>query len=175
MKKKRTVKVKTGQKITNCLWFDRQALEAAKFYVSIFRKGSKITDVSYYGKEGREVHGMPEGTVLVAEFILRGQTFTALNGGPLFKFNESISLQVHCDDQKELDYFWGRLSKGGDPKAQQCGWLKDKFGVSWQIVPRDMKKWMSGRDPQRAGRVMKAFLPMKKLVIKTLQKAYEGS
>ena len=161
-------------KITNCLWFDKQALEAAKFYVSVFKKGSKILDVSYYGKEGREVHGMPEGTVLVAEFSLRGQRFTALNGGPLFKFTEAISLQVHCKDQKEIDHFWKKLAQGGDPKAQQCGWLKDKYGVSWQIVPAAMKKWMSDKDPRRADRVMKAFLPMKKLDIKTIQKAYEG-
>ena len=119
MKKKTAIGIK-NQKITPCLWFDRQALEAAKFYVSTFKKGSRVLDVSYYGKEGREVHGMPEGTVLVAEFSLRGQRFTALNGGPLFKLNESISFQVHCKDQKELDYFWGKLSKGGDPRARQC-------------------------------------------------------
>ncbi len=163
-----------NQKITNCLWFDRQALEAAKFYVSIFRKGSKILDVSYYGKEGREVHGMPEGTVLVAEFSLRGQHFTALNGGPLFKFNESISFQVHCEDQKEIDQFWEKLSKGGDPKARQCGWLKDKYGLSWQVVPSILGKLMSGSDSIKSGRVMKAMLQMGKLDIEVLKKAYRG-
>lgn len=162
------------QRITNCLWFDRQALEAAKFYISIFKKGSRILDVSYYGKEGHEVHGMPEGTVLVVEFSLGGQRFTALNGGPLFKFNESISLQVHCRTQKEIDHFWDKLSKGGDPKARQCGWLKDRYGLSWQIVPEAMKRWMSGKDPRAAGRVMKALLPMKKLDIAVLKKAYRG-
>ena len=160
--------------ITPCLWFDRESLAAAKYYVSIFKKESRILSLSYYGKEGHEVHGMPEGTVLTVEFRIQGQRFTALNGGPRFKFNESISFQVFCADQKELDYYWKRLSQGGDPQAQACGWLKDKFGVSWQIVPREMTRWMSSKDKRRTERVMKALLPMKKPDIKALKKAYAG-
>jgi predicted 3-demethylubiquinone-9 3-methyltransferase (glyoxalase superfamily) len=158
----------TIQKITPCFWFDKQAEEAAKYYTSIF-PGSRIGRISRYGKEGFEVHHMPEGTVLTIEFTLDGQTFSALNGGPLFKFNESISFIVNCKDQEELDHYWDKLSEGGDPNAQQCGWLKDKFGVSWQIVPSILPSLLD--DKARSGRVMTALLQMKKLDIKALEEA----
>src|SRR5258708_21239384 len=122
------------QKITPCLWFNGQAEEAAKSYVSIF-DNSGIGAVTRYGKEGVEIHGQPDGTVLTVSFRLEGQEFTALNGGPRFKFNEAISLAVSCETQAEIDRYWDRLREGGDEKAQQCGWLKDKYGLSWQIVP----------------------------------------
>lgn len=160
------------QTITPCLWFDRQAEEAARFYTTIF-PNSRIGRVSRYGKEGYEVHRMPEGTVLTIEFELNGQAFTALNGGPVFRFNEAISFQVHCDTQQELDHYWERLSEGGDEKAQQCGWLKDKYGVSWQIVPRVLPKLLSGPDAASSQRVMRALLQMKKLDIKALERAHE--
>jgi predicted 3-demethylubiquinone-9 3-methyltransferase (glyoxalase superfamily) len=158
----------TVQRITPSLWFDRKAEEAAKFYTSIF-PNSGIGRTSRYGKEGYEVHQMPEGTVLTIDFTLDGQKFSAINGGPLFKFNESISFIVSCKDQQELDYYWDKLKEGGDEKAQQCGWLKDKFGVSWQVVPDILPQLMD--DPSRSGRVMTALLKMKKLDIKKLQEA----
>ena len=158
----------TVQKITPSFWFDRQAEEAAKFYTSIF-PNSGIGRVSRYGKEGFEIHQMPEGTVLTIDFTLDGQKFSALNGGPLFKFNESISFIVSCKDQQELDHYWDRLKDGGDEKSQQCGWLKDKFGVSWQVVPDILPQLMD--DPSRSGRVMTALLKMKKLDIKKLLEA----
>jgi predicted 3-demethylubiquinone-9 3-methyltransferase (glyoxalase superfamily) len=160
------------QKITPCLWFDSNAEEAVRFYTSIF-KNSKIGKISRYGKEGYEIHGKPEGTVLTVEFELDGQTLTALNGGPVFKFNEAISFQVHCKSQKELDYYWEKLSEGGDEKAQQCGWLKDKYGLSWQIVPTVLGKMMQDKDAKRSDHVMKALLRMKKIDIETLKQAYE--
>jgi predicted 3-demethylubiquinone-9 3-methyltransferase (glyoxalase superfamily) len=158
------------QKITPCLWFDDNAEEAAKFYTSVF-KNSKIGKISRYGKEGYEIHGKPEGTVLTAEFELNGQTFTALNGGPAFKFNEAVSFQVHCKSQSEVDYYWVKLSKGG--KKGQCGWLKDKYGVSWQIAPTVLGKMLLDKNAEKSERVMKALLKMKKLDIKTLKQAYE--
>jgi predicted 3-demethylubiquinone-9 3-methyltransferase (glyoxalase superfamily) len=162
------------KKITPCLWFDSNAEEAAKFYTSIF-KNSKIGKISRYGKEGYELHGKPPGTVMTLEFELQGQTFTALNGGPIFKFNEAISFQVNCDSQEEVDYYWEKLSEGGDQKAQQCGWLKDKYGVSWQIVPTVLSEMLQDRDIEKSERVMKALLQMKKLDIKTLKQAYDNS
>ena len=160
------------QKITPCLWFDSNAEEAVKFYTSIFKK-SKIRKIARYGEEGYEIHGRPAGSVMTIEFELNGQTFTALNGGPVFKFNEAISFQVSCKSQQELDYYWGKLSKGGDVKAQQCGWLKDKYGVSWQVVPTVLGEMLKGKDAEVSNRVMKALLQMKKLDIKTLKQAYE--
>ena len=160
------------QKITPCLWFDSNAEEAVNFYISIF-KNSKIGKISRYGKEGYEIHGKPKGTVLTVEFELNGQTFTALNGGPAFKFNEAISFQVHCESQNEVDHYWEKLSQGGDEKAQQCGWLKDKYGVSWQIVPTVLGEMLQDKDPKKSGRVMNALLQMKKIDIRTLEKAYE--
>src|SRR5687768_1892899 len=124
----------TMQKITPNLWFDRQAEEAAKYYTSIF-KNSRILKTRYYGREGYEIHRMPEGTVMTVEFEIEGQQFIALNGGPVFQFNEATSFVVNCNSQQEIDFYWEKLSQGGDPKSQQCGWLKDKFGLSWQVVP----------------------------------------
>jgi predicted 3-demethylubiquinone-9 3-methyltransferase (glyoxalase superfamily) len=161
------------QKITPCLWFDDQAEEAAKFYTAIFRN-SKIMNVSRYGEAGREVHGKPAGTVMTVAFELDGQPFTALNGGPMFKFNEAISFQVMCDTQKEVDYYWVKLSEGGDERAQQCGWLKDKYGVSWQVVPTVLTEMISDPDSEKSGRAMEAMLQMKELDIDELKRAYAG-
>jgi predicted 3-demethylubiquinone-9 3-methyltransferase (glyoxalase superfamily) len=160
------------QKIIPCLWFDDKAEEAAKFYASIF-KNSKIGNVSRYGKEGYEFHGKEDGTVMTVDFEIEGQKFVALNGGPIFKFNEAISFQVYCETQKEVDYYWEKLSEGGDEKAQQCGWLKDKYGVSWQIVPVVLTNMLQDKDAKKSQRVMKALLQMRKLDIKTLTQAYE--
>jgi predicted 3-demethylubiquinone-9 3-methyltransferase (glyoxalase superfamily) len=161
------------QKITPNLWFDTQAEEAATFYTSVF-KNSGIGRISHYGKEGKEIHGMPEGTVMTVEFFLEGQQFTALNGGPVFKFNEAISLVANCDTQQEVDSFWDKLSAGGDKSAQQCGWLKDKFGLSWQVTPGILPEMLVDEDPERSQRVFKAMLKMKKLDIRELKRAYEG-
>ena len=158
-------------KITPCLWFDSNAEEAVRSYASIFKK-SKIGKIARYGKEGYEIHGKPAGSVMTIEFELDGQTFTALNGGPVFKFNEAISFQVHCKTQEEVDHYWEKLSKGGDKKAQQCGWLKDKYGVSWQIVPTVLGNMMQDKDPKKTERVMGALLQMKKLDIARLKQAY---
>ncbi len=160
------------QRISPCLWFDDKAEEAARFYTSIF-KDSKICGVTRYGKEGYEIHGMEAGTVMTVDFEIEGQKFLALNGGPIFKFNEAISFQVHCETQQEVDYYWEKLSEGGDEKAQQCGWLKDKYGVSWQIVPIVLGKMLQDKDAEKSQRVMKALLQMHKLDIRTLVKAYE--
>jgi predicted 3-demethylubiquinone-9 3-methyltransferase (glyoxalase superfamily) len=160
------------QKITPCLWFDSNAEEAVSFYTSIF-KNSKIGNISRYGNEGYEIHRKPAGTVLTIEFELNGQAFTALNGGPMFKFNEAISFQVGCESQEEVDYYWEKLSEGGDQNAQRCGWLKDKYGLSWQIVPTILGKMLQGKDGKKSESVMKALLQMKKLDIKTLKQAYE--
>ncbi len=161
------------QTITPCLWFDTQAEEAVQFYTSVF-KNSKVVKVSRYGEAGREIHGKAPGTVMVVAFELDGQTFTALNGGPLFKFNEAISLQVNCDNQEQVDYYWEKLSAGGDKRAQQCGWLKDKFGLSWQIVPRVLVEMVSDPDLEKSARAMTAMLQMKKLDIAELKRAYAG-
>jgi predicted 3-demethylubiquinone-9 3-methyltransferase (glyoxalase superfamily) len=159
------------QKITPCLWFDDQAEEAAKFYTSIF-KNSRTGRIARYGKAGFEIHGRPEGTVMTVEFEINGQTFTALNGGPLFKFNEAMSLQVYCETQEEVDHYWEKLSEGGDEKAQQCGWLKDKYGVSWQIVPTALVRMLAGKDSRTSDSVMTAVLQMKKPDIARLEQAY---
>ena len=161
------------QKISPCLWFDNQAEEAANFYTSIF-ENSRVVTITRYGEAGHEIHGRPAGSVLTVEFELDGQAFTALNGGPLFKFSEAISLQVFCLDQAEIDYFWEKLSAGGDPSAQQCGWLKDRFGLSWQIVPAGLSQMLSSGDYAQSERVMTALLEMKKLSIAGLQQAYKG-
>jgi len=163
----------TTQRITPCLWFDDQAEQAATLYTSIF-PGSRIVTVSRYGEAGREVHGRPPGSVMVVAFELEGQAFTALNGGPVFKFNEAISLQVSCRTQEEVDHYWEKLSHGGDERAQQCGWLKDRYGLSWQIVPVALMEMMADPDPVKAGRVMQAMLQMKKIDIKGLRQAYCG-
>ena len=163
----------TPHRITPCLWFDRQAEEAANFYTGIF-KNSKITQISRYGKAGQEVHGQKPGSVMVVAFELDGHSFTALNGGPVFKFNEAVSFQVQCDTQEEIDDYWRQLSAGGDPDAQQCGWLKDKYGASWQIVPRTMGEMMTSSEAAKSDRVMAAMLKMKKLDLAALNQAYAG-
>lgn len=159
------------QRITPCLWFDHQAEEAACFYTAIF-KHARLGNITHYGSEGREIHGQVEGTVMTVEFELDGQQFVALNGGPLFKFNEAISLQVRCETQEEVDYYWLQLSAGGDEQAQQCGWLKDKYGVSWQIIPAALTDMLRDPDTQKSQRVMRALLQMKKIDIAALQHAY---
>ncbi|MFN8475233.1 MAG: VOC family protein [Anaerolineae bacterium] len=161
------------QKIAPCLWFDNQAEEAVGFYTSIF-PNSKIGNVMRYTEVGREIHGQEPGSVMTLEFELDGQSFTALNGGPLFRFNEAISFQVFCRDQAEVDYYWERLSEGGDPAAQVCGWLKDRFGLSWQIVPTAWFTMLSGGNAAGVQRAMAAMFQMKKLDIAALQKAYDG-
>jgi predicted 3-demethylubiquinone-9 3-methyltransferase (glyoxalase superfamily) len=161
------------QKITPCLWFDDQAEQAARFYVSVF-DNSEIGQITRYGKEGFEVHGRPEGSVMTVTFRLDGQEFTALNGGPLFKFTEAVSFVVHCASQAEVDRYWERLGEGGDEKARQCGWLKDKYGLSWQVVPVALFDMMKDADPRKSARVMKALLPMKKLDLAALRRAYDG-
>ena len=161
------------QKITPCLWFDGQAEEAAKFYVSIF-ENSAIGAVSRYGKEGFDVHGRPEGSVMTVTFRLDGREFIALNGGPLFKFTEAVSFMLHCESQAEIDRYWESLTEGGDPQAQQCGWLKDKYGLSWQVAPIALAEMMTDPDRRKSERVMKALLPMKKLDLAALRRAYEG-
>lgn len=156
------------QKIVQNLWFDTEAEEAANFYTSIF-KDSEVVNLSYYGEAGPR----PAGMVLTVTFRLQDQEFTALNGGPDFKFNESISFLVNCESQGEVDEFWEKLSEGGE--RGPCGWLKDKFGVSWQIVPTVLEKLLQDKDPEKANRVMKAMLQMKKLEIAALEEAYDGS
>jgi predicted 3-demethylubiquinone-9 3-methyltransferase (glyoxalase superfamily) len=165
-------------KITPFLWFDHQAEEAAKFYVSVFSsapggKNSKAGKVARYGEEGAKVSGRPKGSAMTVAFQLDGQDFVALNGGPVFKFTEATSFVVNCETQEEVDHFWNRLSEGGDEKAQQCGWLKDKYGLSWQIVPTDLNKLLSNPDPAKSQRVMKALLQMKKIDINALKRASE--
>jgi predicted 3-demethylubiquinone-9 3-methyltransferase (glyoxalase superfamily) len=160
-------------KITPCLWFDDQAEDAALFYTGIF-KDSKITKISRYPDTEREFHGKPPGAVMVVAFELNGQSFTALNGGPHFNFNEAVSLQIECEDQEEVDYYWARLSEGGDPDAHQCGWLKDKFGLSWQVVPKIAIELFTDPDPTKAQRAFQAMLQMKKLDIAALRRAFAG-
>lgn len=157
----------TTQKITPCLWFDREAEAAANFYTSIF-KNSKILEISRYGKENPD----RAGEVLTIAFQLEGTTFTGLNAGPQFKFSEAISFQVSCENQEEVDYFWDSLIEGGKPS--QCGWLQDKFGLSWQIVPVQMGRLLSGKEPEKSQRAMEAMMKMVKLDIEELEKAYAG-
>jgi predicted 3-demethylubiquinone-9 3-methyltransferase (glyoxalase superfamily) len=160
-----------AQKITPCLWFDTEAEEAANFYVSIF-KGSKIRSVNRYCKAGHEVHGKPAGSVMAVEFEIEGQKFVGLNGGPQFKFDEAVSFQIHCKTQDEIDYYWSRLTEGG--KEVACGWLKDKFGLSWQVVPEPLFEMLSDKDAAKVERVTSAFLKMKKFDIAKLRQAFEG-
>jgi len=156
------------QKITPCLWFDNEAEEAAEFYTSIF-KNSKIGRISRYGEAGHEIHGRAADTVMNAEFELNGQKFLALNGGPIFKFNEAVSFIVNCESQEEVDYYWEKLSDGGEERP--CGWLRDKYGLSWQIVPTVLGELKSGSDRNKSERVMQAMLKMKKLDIEALASA----
>ncbi len=161
------------QRITPCLWFDDQAEEAVAFYSAIF-KNSKIVSIIRYGEAGYEVHGKPAGTVMTVAFELDGQAFTALNGGPMFKFNEAISFQVNCETQEEVDYYWEKLTDGGDENAQHCGWLKDKYGVSWQVIPGVLLKIVNDPDSEKSQRAMQAMLQMKKIDIEALKRAYAG-
>jgi predicted 3-demethylubiquinone-9 3-methyltransferase (glyoxalase superfamily) len=161
----------TKQKISLCLWFDDQAEEAASFYVSIFEK-SRIGRIARYDRAAAAAAGRPEGSVMTVEFELDGQEFLALNGGPLFKFTEALSLVVRCETQDEVDHFWGKLSAGG--REVQCGWLKDRFGVSWQIVPTMLPEMLQDKDPEKSRRVMAVMLKMTKLDVRRLQDAYEG-
>jgi predicted 3-demethylubiquinone-9 3-methyltransferase (glyoxalase superfamily) len=163
----------TANAIIPCLWFDNQAEEAARYYTGIF-KNSKLGTIARYPEAGQEVTGGKPGSVMTVEFELNGTTFTALNGGPHFKFNEAISFQVMCQNQEEVDYYWNKLSQGGDPNAQQCGWLKDKFGLSWQVVAIPLLEMLTSPDREKANRAMEAMLKMKKLDIPALQRAYEG-
>jgi len=160
-----------AQRITPCLWFDTQAEDAANTYVAIFRN-SRIVRMSRYGKEGHDVHGRAAGSVMTVEFEIEGQRFVALNGGPHFKFNEAVSFQVHCQTQEEIDAYWGKLTEGGEEGP--CGWLKDRFGLSWQIVPKVLPKMLMDSDPEKAGHVTKAFLQMRKFDIQALERAYKG-
>jgi len=162
----------TLQKLTPCLWFDNQAEEAAKFYVSIF-KNSKLGNVSHYPSEGQEIHGQEEGKVLVAEFEIEGQNFLALNGGPQFKFTEAVSFIVNCDTQEEIDYHSSKLTADGG-EVGPCGWVKDKFGLSWQVAPSMIGKWLADPDKRKSARVFKAVMQMKKLDLAALQKAFAG-
>ena len=163
----------TTNRITPFLWFADQAEEAARLYTSIF-PDSRILNVSRYGDAGEEVTGGRPGSVMTVAFELDGLPFTALNGGPLFTFTEAISFMISCETQAEVDHYWGRLSEGGDPAAQQCGWLKDRYGLSWQVVPTALGRLLADADPQRAGRVTQAMLAMKKLDIAALERAAEG-
>jgi predicted 3-demethylubiquinone-9 3-methyltransferase (glyoxalase superfamily) len=159
------------QKITPFLWFDNQAEDATKFYVSIF-KNSRVGSVTRYDEEAAKAAGRPKGSVMTVAFELDGQEFTALNGGPLFKFTEAISLVVNCETQEEVDHFWEKLSAGG--QEVQCGWLKDRFGVSWQIVPTVLVEMLQDKDGEKSRRVMAAMLKMKRINIEALKKAYAG-
>ena len=163
--------IKTS-KITPCLWFDTEAEDAANFYVSVF-ENSRIGRVSRYGKEGFEIHGKKAGSVMVVEFELEGMPFVALNGGPQFKFDEAISFQVHCGSQDEIDYFWSKLTAGGGNEGP-CGWLKDRFGLSWQVVPDALVEMLLDKDSAKVARVTNAFLQMKKFDIAALKRAHEG-
>lgn len=161
------------QQISPCLWFDGQAEEAARFYVSVFRKG-KIGTITRTPKVGQEIHGRPAGSVLTVEFTLNGLPFLGLNGGPNFKFTEAVSLMILCDTQAEIDYYWEKLSAGGDPSAQACGWLKDRYGLSWQVVPRKLLKMWKDHESPGTERAFAAMLHMKKLDIAKLKAAYKG-
>ena len=161
----------TFSKITPCLWFDRQAEEAAAFYTSIF-PNSRILAITRYPDAGQDIHGMPVGTIMTVAFELDGHGFTALNGGPAFRFNESISFQVNCDDQDEIDYYWEHLSAGGEERAQQCGWLKDRFGVSWQVTSSEMHQMLNDPDPAKSARLMTSMLQMKKIDLAELARVY---
>jgi predicted 3-demethylubiquinone-9 3-methyltransferase (glyoxalase superfamily) len=161
-------------RLVPCLWFADQAEQAAEFYTSIFKR-SRIVSITRYGHAGVEIHGRPAGSVMTVDFELDGHPFTALNGGPVFTFNEAVSFQIICATQEEVDFYWDRLTAGGNPAAQQCGWLKDKFGLSWQVVPEGMQEMLSDPGSEAASRAMTAMLQMKKLDIAELKRAFEGA
>jgi predicted 3-demethylubiquinone-9 3-methyltransferase (glyoxalase superfamily) len=162
------MKLQVPQKITPFLWFDRNAEEAAAFYVALFRD-SRIVSIIRYGREAAAATSLPEGTAMTVAFRIEGQDFTAINGGPVFRFTEAVSFVVHCESQAEIDYYWRRLGDGGDPAAQRCGWLKDRYGLSWQIVPRLLPELL--QDAHKAGRVMPKLLQMTKIDVAALQQA----
>jgi predicted 3-demethylubiquinone-9 3-methyltransferase (glyoxalase superfamily) len=159
------------QRITPCLWFDTQAEEAANFYTSVF-DNSRIKQVSRYGNAGQDVHGKAPGSVMVVEFEIDGQTFTALNGGPHFKFNEAVSFQIMCSGQEEIDHFWTKLSAGG--QEGQCGWLKDRFGLSWQVVPAALPQMITNARGEQLDRLIGAVMTMKKFDVQALERARAG-
>jgi len=159
------------QKITPFLWYDHEALEAANFYVSVF-PNSKIVHVTRYPKEAEEASGKKAGEVMTVDFELNGQRFTAINGGPAFKLSEAVSFVIECENQEEVDYYWNKLAEGGEENV--CGWLKDKFGLSWQVTPRILLEMITDPDPEKVGRAMKEMLKMKKIIIKDLEEAYKG-
>jgi predicted 3-demethylubiquinone-9 3-methyltransferase (glyoxalase superfamily) len=159
--------------ITPCLWFDTEAEDAANLYCSVF-PSSRITAISRYPDAGKEIHKKPAGSVMTVAFEIDGQPFTALNGGPNFKFDEAVSFQISCDTQEEIDYYWNALTRDGGREIQ-CGWLKDKFGLSWQVVPNALPRLMSEGDPAASARVMNAFMQMKKFDLAALERAYAGS
>ena len=161
------------QPITPCLWFDSNAEEAVTFYASVF-KNSKITGIACYGDAAAAAAGRPKGSIMTVAFQLEKQDFLALNGGPVFKFNEAVSFIVNCQTQEDVDYYWDKLSEGGDPIAQQCGWLKDKFGVSWQITPVVLSEMLQDKNAEKTERVMEAMLQMKKIDIAALKHAAAG-
>jgi predicted 3-demethylubiquinone-9 3-methyltransferase (glyoxalase superfamily) len=163
-----------SQRISPCLWFADEAEDAARFYTGIF-KNSRITSISRYGEAGFEIHHRPAGSVMTVAFELDGLPFTALNGGPVFQFNEAISLQVLCATQEEIDYYWEQLSAGGDPKAQQCGWLKDRYGLSWQVIPASMNELFGDPASPGARRAMETMLRMKKIDIAELRRVHDAS
>lgn len=164
----------TTQRLTPCLWFADQAEEAARYYTGIF-KNSRIRAITRYGNAGFETHKRPAGSVMTVSFELDGQSYTALNGGPVFTFNEAVSFEVNCATQDEIDYYWEKLCAGGDPNAQQCGWLKDRYGVSWQVVPTGMEELFKDEKSPGTQRAMEAMLSMKKLDIAALRRAYAGT
>ena len=161
------------KQIVPCLWFDSQAEEAAKFYVGIL-PDSRINTITRYGNAGKEIHGRDAGSVMTVEFELNGQPFTALNGGPHFKFNEAVSFQVMCRTQEEIDGYWEKLGAGGDPAAQQCGWLKDRYGVSWQVIPRRLEELCGDYSTEANRRAMNAMLAMGKIDVDALERAHAG-
>ena len=161
-------------RIRPCLWFDDQGEEAARFYTGIF-PNSRIVATTRFSEAGFEIHKRPAGSVMTVTFELDGHQFTALNGGPLFTFNEAVSLEVHCKSQEEVDYYWERLGEGGDPAARQCGWLKDRFGVSWQVIPTAMERMFEDPDSPATQRAMNAMLQMEKLDLAELERAYAGT
>lgn len=160
------------QKISPCLWFDGKAEEAAKFYVSIF-PNSRIVHTSHYGEVGQEQHGQKPGSVMTVAFELEGQSFLGLNAGPLFKFNESVSFIIYCETQAEVDRYWSALTAGGGEEGP-CGWLKDKFGLSWQVIPSALGRYLGDPDRSKANRVMQAMMQVRKIVIADLDKVYAG-
>lgn len=162
------------QRVTPCLWFDGKAEEAAEFYTAIF-PNSRIVQTAYYPEAEKERHGGEPGSVLTVEFVLDGQTFIALNGGPAFNFTEALSLQVMCDSQKEIDHFWDKLGAGGPEEAKICGWLKDRYGVSWQICPRHVGDMVADPDKAKASRTLQAVMGMKKLDMAAIERAHAGN